>query len=287
MAYELPPIDHNYERQALQAKSLKIPFWLEDLCANTNSTPTAPPKFYTPGFFAHHDPADIQLLRFRNPNDAGNFPFNLKKDFTSMKPGKFLKEFFSDKLTDPQIADLAAAFRADALPPELSFATTADEIERVYDTGPESCMRKPGVWKPGKNPVRAYAGHGLAIAYIKRRDKITARALCWPENKIHSRIYGDAITIQKLLKEAGYTNTYSSDIMNRWCGARLTPIELPEYKACDGGKVYSLPYGDSLKHVNLITPANDEPYFVIINPNKEAHIAPRHVLSGGASCSVI
>jgi hypothetical protein len=66
---------------------------------------------------------------------------------------------------------------------QVCFAMTPDEIERVYDDGPASCMR-------GESCVRIYGAGDLAIAYFVHNEEITARTLCWPEKKIYTTFYG-------------------------------------------------------------------------------------------------
>jgi hypothetical protein len=54
------------------------------------------------------------------------------------------------------------------------------------------------------HPCRIYAAGDLAVAYMVRKDEITARALVWPEKKIYGRIYGDETRLLDLLDTAGY-----------------------------------------------------------------------------------
>jgi hypothetical protein len=73
------------------------------------------------------------------------------------------------------------------------------------------------------HPVEAYAGHGLAIAYVRMDDgSIPARAIVWPERKIFVRVYGieesDKHNIATLLVDAGYSR---EDGFN---GAKLSRI---------------------------------------------------------------
>jgi hypothetical protein len=73
------------------------------------------------------------------------------------------------------------------------------------------------------HPAEAYAGHGLAIAYVQLEDgTIPSRAIVWPEKKIFVRCYGinesDKQNIATLLIEAGYSG---ADSFN---GAKLSRI---------------------------------------------------------------
>lgn len=103
----------------------------------------------------------------------------------TMKPGKYLKKYYGDVLNDRQIAFMAEFWMTGERPKitaTVKFATTEQEILRVYNEGPRSCMR-------GSNGVIAYAAGDLAIAYIDEDGRPRARALCWPEKKIYGRVY--------------------------------------------------------------------------------------------------
>lgn len=94
-------------------------------------------------------------------------------------------------------------------PEDVFFATTADEIEKVYRNGPSSCMSHAtsDYSTAGVHPTRAYAGHGLAVAALPNRKvkgKWSQRALVWPEKKVYSTIYGTG-KLEDFLKALGYT----------------------------------------------------------------------------------
>lgn len=125
-----------------------------------------------------------------------------------LKPGKYLKKFYSDYYDDNAIAELATRWAAEMTPPDLLIATTADEIERVYLEGPNSCMsydlNRFTEYGTPFHPARAYAGGDLQLGYIERDGRITARVLIWPDKKIAGRIYGDKERMAKALKANGY-----------------------------------------------------------------------------------
>jgi hypothetical protein len=106
------------------------------------------------------------------------------------------------------------------LPPEpLKFATTPDEIERVYVEGPNSCMsHDASSYESSCHPVRVYGAGDLAVAYLQVGGTISGRALCWPEKKRYIRIYGDEHRMELALSDAGYE--YGS-----LSGAKLLRIE--------------------------------------------------------------
>lgn len=138
---------------------------------------------------------------------------------TVIKPGVYLQRYYSEALSTYDIQRLAREFAGMYEEHELLFAHTADEIERVYVNGPNSCMsHKPSDYASDIHPVRVYAAGDLALAYIAIDGEPTARALCWPERKVYGRVYGDADRLNPLLEKAGY----SAGSLE---GARLTRIE--------------------------------------------------------------
>lgn len=124
-------------------------------------------------------------LTFRTEDGNVNYFDIDAMRFIQMKPGKFLKKFFADRLTDRQIAYQAEYFKSGTRPPlkiDLEFAYTEEEMLRVYAEGPQSCMK-------GSDSVVAYAGGDLALCYAILDGKIMGRVLCWPENKVFGRVY--------------------------------------------------------------------------------------------------
>jgi len=137
---------------------------------------------------------------------------------------------------------------------DLLFATTADDVERVYTSYDSSesglvasCMRHTsGAYhgECGEHPVRAYATDGgenhLAIAYMQNANgKTISRALCYPAGKVYSRVYG-AARLHDLLKAAGYVKgSYykDSDDAPDMIGARLAAINIRD-------DAYLMPYID-------------------------------------------
>ena len=133
---------------------------------------------------------------------------------TSMKPGKYLAEFFSDVLTTEQIRDYVMEHCNNYEDRELKFETTPEGIERVYKTeGLGSCFS-------GTTRANLYGSGDFAVAYIEGPDGSTkARAICCPDRKIYARAYGDTVRLEKLLKDAGYKSTqYESE---KWRGLKL------------------------------------------------------------------
>ena len=129
---------------------------------------------------------------------------------TPMKPGKYLQKFLGagrggmiehgplkghpPKVTKQQIAYYSAWHATGRRPPNddaLLFATTADEMVRVYKEGPYSCMRGCDKdWDDEDHPVQVYAAGDLQFAYMQNADgEVVGRALCWPEKEVFGRVY--------------------------------------------------------------------------------------------------
>lgn len=125
---------------------------------------------------------------------------------TRVKPGKYLQQFYGAFFDAPTIARMAAQFSlqyGESL--VLQFASTADDIERVYENGPHSCMaHEASHFDSSVHPCSIYAAGDLAVAYLERGGAITARVLCWPDKKLYGRMYGDEVRLEDLLTEAGY-----------------------------------------------------------------------------------
>lgn len=181
--------------------------------------------------FAHVALGDAAMVAFTENDVKGAADRQ-----TRMKPGKYLTKFFGHILSADEITKLATAFCADFAPCALKIATTADDIEHVYTTGPSSCMSYAASdYRSSCHPVRAYGGSpDLQLAYIEpQEDRITARALIWPDKKIYSRIYGDEGRLKPLLVAAGYSSGSLS-------GARLRAIR------DDEGRGFVMPYVDGV-----------------------------------------
>ncbi len=154
---------------------------------------------------------------------------------TAMRPGRYLQTYLPHyKSHWPEwIAACASEFLT------LKIAKTADDIERVYMGGPESCMgRKPlRVFGVKEHPVRVYGDSDLAIAYYGDIDAAAARAICWPEKKIFGRLYGNQGVLQSLLLADGWTSGSTE-------GAKIRAIKTSR-------KSYLMPYVDGPEYATL------------------------------------
>ena len=172
-----------------------------------------------------------ELVAYTQSSDKGERDIQ-----TQIKPGRYLKKFYP-ALADWEIqkyADLmSCAKEVRKLENNVHFATTGDEIVAAYMSqgGPASCMTgKDNVYESSVHPVYVYGAGDLALAYIyngqrtiaTRSPIIAARVICWPEKKMHGRIYGDneyADKLKNALRTLGYGQT--PDLS----GARLIRME--------------------------------------------------------------
>jgi len=123
-----------------------------------------------------------------------------------IRPGRYLKRYFSDLLDDLTIRHWTEIYAEKFESFELLFATTPDEITRIYVDGPHSCMA--GERGLDTHPAAIYGAGDLAVAYLTNAatGAITARALCWPEKSIHcGRFYGDTHRLSVALAKLDYT----------------------------------------------------------------------------------
>lgn len=132
---------------------------------------------------------------------------------TAMKPGKYLAAHFK-MLTPEQVRTHAMQHSTTFETTELKFATTPEDIQRVYEPSlGSSCFS-------GTTKANLYGSGDFAVAYIETDGKIKARVVCAPSRKIHARIYGDETRLNKLLQDSGYSNTGYYDEA-KWRGLRL------------------------------------------------------------------
>jgi hypothetical protein len=173
----------------------------------------------------------------------------------TIKPGRYLTTFYPH-LTPDEVTGWAR--KVDVVN-EVQFATTADDMVRVYTAGPSSCMSYGASNFKGVHPVKAYAGGDLAVAYFADpTGKPTARALVWPEKKLYGRAYGDPERLQRALQKLGYTS-------GSLRGAKLAGVPR--------GSGLALPYidGDGYVTVNRVTGEMS-----LGNTAYDHHTAPPH-----------
>lgn len=138
---------------------------------------------------------------------------------TMMNPGKYLWKYnHLLGLYEADIAKWAAVCFMAGEDLNVEFATTGEDIERVYLYGPHSCMaHRRGDYLSYSHPVSVYGAGDLAVAYVRRGEgqSISARTVCWPEKKVFSTIYGDGGAYSEVLENylisLGYTHGDAED----------------------------------------------------------------------------
>lgn len=163
----------------------------------------------TGSMYDHIDPDDGTKIRFFANEDHG-----MAGRYTSMAPGRFVRRYL-DSCVRPDLMDQwCAAMGIDEEVTKLLIARTPEEVVRVYNEGPHSCMayqlsREDGPFQHlDVHPVACYGDSDIGVAYIERGGEITARCLVWPDKKLHGRIYGDRHRLLERLKENDYVEEW-------------------------------------------------------------------------------
>lgn len=153
---------------------------------------------------------------------------------TSLRVGRYLRKFYKH-LSDNEIKDWVTLYNESfGESMQIKFAVTPEEIAYVYNEGPESCMKKSD-FSSKIHPCSVYGAGDLAVAYMERKNKITSRAVCWPDKKIHSTIYGDSGRMLPILKQLKYVRGDMS-------GAKL--LQVRHTTSHKNSIVYVTPYLD-------------------------------------------
>ncbi|MFT4956417.1 MAG: hypothetical protein ACI8U3_002823 [Brevundimonas sp.] len=172
--------------------------------------------------YAHVSLEDPAMVAFTEDEAHGELDRQ-----TRMKPGRYLKRYFSEALTAKQIAYLAEWFVSGSRPPvsmdgAMALTSSGDEITEVYASSISSCME-------GQDCVRVYAAGDLAVAFWRADDEeITARCLCWPHRGVYGRTYPDpdasdyARALVQAMEARGWKHERLHD--EGFCGARIRKI---------------------------------------------------------------
>lgn len=206
-----------------------------------------------PDHFAHLSKKDPTKIAFTEDDEKG-----ILDRATVVTPGRYLARFYPE-LSDAETRRLVALVDTFG---EIRFATTPEEITRVYTTGPHSCMSKEYKSFP-IHPAAVYAAGDLAVAYMlnPKSRSISSRAVCWPERKLYGRIYGDIERLKRKFEEEGYRSLDRAN--ENFVGARLLKVLYPG----DTGR-FIMPYFDDIEH------AVDAGEFFITadDPGKQTHV---------------
>lgn len=222
--YRLAPIP-NHEGMHWRARELnrsgrdEIPWLLEEWWLESDAVLT---------HFTHPSRVDPAKLAYTQSEDHG-----LHDRQTRTTPGRYLRRYFGDVLSAEQIEYWSVRWTETFAPRRLQFAATPEDIARVYENGPHSCMAYPaGRFNSPVHPCSIYGAGDLAVAYITDGDRITGRALVWPDRKVYGRIYGDVHRMETALEAEGFKQGREGS----FDGARL--LNIP------AGDVYTMPYLD-------------------------------------------
>jgi hypothetical protein len=155
---------------------------------------------------------------------------------TTIKVGKYLEAHARDYFTAGEIARFVELVKG--YTSGLQLARTAEEIEKVYRNGPNSCMshERDEYSCDGHHPTEVYGDSDLALAYLGTVDDVSARALVWPDEKLYSRVYGDR-TLTVVLESEGYTCRMQDHDYGVFHGAKIRAIKLSRGR-------YVMPYLD-------------------------------------------
>jgi hypothetical protein len=202
-----------------------------------------------PNLFVHVSKLDSSKIAFTQTPEKGSADIQ-----TQIKVGVFLQDYCEIKESPEQnksvlIQQIALDHATTYAPQEFKIATSADEIQKIYENGPNSCMsHQASDYESSCHPVRVYGDSDLSLAYLfdVENEKATARALIWQTKRVHGRIYGDIERLKNALETAGYSE-------GRFNGARIRRI------ICQDNNVLVLPYLDGVQGV--IT--HDDDYLMI------------------------
>lgn len=197
--------------------------------------------------YAHRAKSDSNKIAYTESPEKG-----MDDKQTVIPINRYLARYFGDKLRSEDIAKISALYTAQNY--SLTIGNDAESFRFAYsgqDVKSESslhfsCMRytKEYFGTPC-HPAEAYAGHGLAIAYVVDPDDdkiVIARAVIWPEKMRFVKVYGTDETVRvalvDMLESRGFERA------DDWRGARLSVVEF-------GGRIVT-PYIDgevtSLEH---------------------------------------
>jgi hypothetical protein len=120
---------------------------------------------------------------------------------TVLTPGRYINRYYPGT-SDTDLRRLIATIDPSG---QLFLAWTPDEISRVYQEGPASCMDGKHNFDTPVWPTAVYGAGDLAVAYTMNNvNRIQSRALVWPAKKIYGRVYGDVARMEATLQGEGY-----------------------------------------------------------------------------------
>lgn len=208
--------------------------------------------------FAHHSVKTPGCIAYTPSDELG-----YQDRQVTVKVGKYLTEFLSDVFNTEQIAAYVATVKSYTA--GLQIARSADDIRKVYQNGPNSCMSHDtsDYETEGIHPTAVYADGDIGVAYLGDIVKPSARALVWPDKKLYTRLYGDT-TLTRVLESAGYepADTYGHSYPI-FAGAKIKAIKIGKVNGSDR---YVMPYLDCARGVEL---SRDKKTFTILSRQGE------------------
>ena len=215
--------------------------------------------------FVHVSKRDPSKIAFTQDADKGERDIQ-----TIMRVGSYLKQYTD--LSDTSIRDMALMHANKYAKKTMHIAETADDIERVFTNGPNSCMSKDASrFASSCHPVRVYGDSDIALAYLKDDDdNITARSLIYKSAMIHNRIYGDYERLKSCLIDAGYNDHGSFN------GAYIRKI------ICDDNNRLVLPYLDGVQALTRSHSRGDD--WLKISDQGDIYATNTDGLESGAEC---
>jgi len=187
--------------------------------------------------FAHLPIDDQSKVAFTESEELG-----IIDRVTALTPGRYLTRFYPE-VDDDKRRQLIAAIDPSG---EIFYARTPDEITKVYQEGPSSCMdakqEHASFWDYPCWPTAPYGAGDLAVAYtVNNRGRIQSRTLCWPEKKQFGRVYGDIQRMTAAMKAEGYEDI-RTDRGDSFVGAKL--LKVPTGDPFE----YVMPYFDDIEY---------------------------------------
>jgi hypothetical protein len=191
--------------------------------------------------FAHVSMANKTMLAYTESSEKG-----VKDIQTQIKPGAYLQKYFGAVLSASEITAIVNDWQRRYADTELKFARTPEEIARIYQNGPRSCMSGNACDYQTKtksdysHPCEVYGQphSDLTLAYLESKHGVSCRTLVWEEKKQYGRIYGDSTLLQRELQALGYVD-------GNFNGARIGKIPVGPAKR----GLYLMPYIDGWSNV--------------------------------------
>lgn len=189
----------------------------------------------------------------------------------------YVETFCYNKIPEVEIEALREEHDAnDTSEDNLKFATTPEEITEVYTNYDDECsqvagscmkynadeINEDGGEAPPVHPTSIYGAGDLAVAYTTNDEgRTTARALCWPEKKVYSRVYSDdGDLLHRLLRKRGFKKSkgYYSRADKHISEHSLEGARMLRIQHTEDGSVFVVPYCDDCEN------AKDDGKFLII-----------------------